>query len=289
MYLRILKRFDNFVKLNPPFTKIWRPENRYFIEKPKHILREEHLIVSGKYLMTGTELKANSIWNIQDVPRRVFDEHIKSDSESDEKLYDIRIRGRFLVIFEYDNELPDLPRRIHHAIVIDTETNKKLKTIQPCSEYESLPDEDWSSEDESSDNYRETCFWQSYRELTVIGDSQNYGREVWIAQLVEKRTKKLRLKIFDLGGTSVEPVLIIDIEPDKEIICCGPHLILRPKNGVNLQADSKDEIGIHFIRIEFDTLNWFWKKCFAKYPDQAIEDLKHRFTRTSFRKFYNNR
>ena len=212
--------------MNPPFTKIWRPGNRYFIEKPKHILREEHLIVSGKYLMTGTELKANSIWNIQDVPRRVFDEHIKSDSESDEKLYDIRIRGRFLVIFEYDNELPDLPRRIHHAIVIDTETNKKLKTIQPCSEYESLPDEDWSSEDETSDNYRETCFWQSYRELTVIGDSQNYGREVWIAQLVEKRTKKLRLKIFDLGGTSVEPVLIIDIEPDKEIICCEQQSIL---------------------------------------------------------------
>ena len=192
--------------------------------------------------MTGTELKANSIWNIQDVPRRVFDEHIKNDSPFDEKLYDIRIRGRFLVIFEYDNELPDSPRRIHHATVIDTETNKKLKTIQPCSEYESLPDEDWSSEDTC---YRETCFWQSYRELTVIGDSQKYGREVWIAQLVEKRTKKLRLKIFDLGGKSVEPVLIIDIEPDKEIICCGPHLILRPKNDINLQADSKDEIGIH--------------------------------------------
>ena len=272
--------------MNPPFTKIWRPENRYFIEQPKHILREEHLIVSGKYLMTGTELKVNSIWNIQDVPRRVFDEHIKNDSESDDKLYDIRIRGRFLVIFEYDNELPDSPRRIHHVIVIDTETNEKVKTIQPCSEYESLPDENWSPKANKFENYRETCFWSTYRELTVIGDSQKYGREVWIAQLVEKRTNKLRLKIFDLGGISTEPVLVIDIDPDKEIICCGPHLILRPKNNYDkFQADNKDGIGIHFIRIEFDTLRWYWKKCFAKYPDQAIEDLKHRFTRTSFRKF----
>ena len=42
--------------------------------------------------------------------------------------------------------------------------------------------------------YEEECYWQSYRELTVVGDSQNYGEEVWLAQVTHKRSKRKRVK-----------------------------------------------------------------------------------------------
>ena len=80
----------------------------------------------------------------------------------------------------YQNRRPD-PSRLPDRAIIKVE---KLKS---------------SRKDESenrAEEKEEECYWQSYRELTVVGDSQHYGEEVWLAQVVHKRSKRKRVKVL---------------------------------------------------------------------------------------------
>ena len=51
---------------------------------------------------------------------------------------------------------------------------------------------------------------------------------------------------------------MIPIDKGVEFTVCGPHLLLR-KDDEKIVAKSVDEVGIEFIRIEFDTLKWYYK------------------------------
>ena len=51
--------------------------------------------------------------------------------------------------------------------------------------------------------------------------SQKFGQEVWLAQCRLKRSNKLIVKVFQLSGDLVDPVLIIDIEKGKDVTVCG--------------------------------------------------------------------
>ena len=164
-----------------------------------------------------------------------------------------------------------------------------MSIIDPCDRFDSLPDEEGDFETD----YKNECYWQSYRELTVVGDSQIYGREVWLAQTTEKRSGIRTVKVFDLAD-SEQPKLVIPIDKGVEFTVCGPHLLLR-KDDEKIVAKSIDEVGIEFIRIEFDTLRWYYKvslqflkchqstfqKCFLPYPAEAVEDCKILHNRNS--------
>ena len=69
------------------------------------------------------------------------------------------------------------------------------------------------------------------------------------------------------------PKLIIPIDNEIDVSVCGPHLLLRNVDDESQMKRPYNEIGINFIRIEFDTLNWFYKSCFVPYPAEAIDDL----------------
>ena len=79
-------------------------------------------------------------------------------------------------------------------------------------------------------------------------------------------------KVYSLAEPET-PKLVIPIDKDIEVSVCGPHLLLRNIADENQMKRPVDQIGINFIRIEFDTLNWFYKTCFVPYPAQAIDDL----------------
>ena len=72
----------------------------------------------------------------------------------------------------------------------------KLKTVEVEKSKSPRQDESISSIDEKEEpvEYEEECYWQSYRELTVVGDSQQYGQEVWLAQVTHRRSKRKRIK-----------------------------------------------------------------------------------------------
>ena len=69
------------------------------------------------------------------------------------------------------------------------------------------------------------------------------------------------------------PKLTIPIDNNIDVSVCGPHLLLRNVDDESQMKRPYKEIGINFIRIEFDTLNWFYKTCFVPYPAEAIDDL----------------
>ena len=260
-------------KEEPPNLKIWKPKRSeygkdgYVVEKPSSTLHLEHLLASRQYLMTGGELKVDTIWNFENTSKihLSFDDLIKKHSRPGIK-QDFRIRGRFLVIFLYDETEDKMPRQIHEALIFDIKSQVLVKKIDPCDSIE------------RGDSYNDKCYWSSFRELTVVGDSMIYGQEVWIAHCVSKQREVL--KVFPLDGESTKPVIRLKIPKSQAVTVCGPHILLRrrfrPDEDLEPFKDcieGEANFGIRFVRLEYNGETWFWKECFVTYPRQAIEDL----------------
>ena len=258
-------------KAKAPNLKVWCPSDQFNLIEPAARINAQHLVISNQYVLTGDELKVEKIFHTDDLinkPQPVQSDRITTIITQLQSLlptkteFDYRLRGDYFVVFAY-TQSPGKPRQIVRAAVYNMKSDK-TSIIDPCDKFSQLPGSDGSDQDEEVD-YEEECHWQSYRELTVVGDSQQYGEEVWLAQVTNKRSKRKRVKVYSLAEPN-QPKLIIEIKRDIELSVCGPHLLLRSTNddqdGTHMNVP-RNEIGINFIRIEFNTLTWFYRSCFV--------------------------
>ena len=112
-------------------------------------------------------------------------------------------------------------------------------------------------------------FKHGARELTVAGDSQEYGRVIWIAQQETNRSRIIHFIDIESGkivqnDQSEDIILIID--KDITFTVCGPHIIE--------QWPVEKYSGIHFWRIEFNGEYWSLKKLYIKFPQELLDDVQ---------------
>ena len=162
----------------------------------------EHLLLAGEHILGGGDLTVDSLCQIKDPCQPQFIEFPKYEDfiSPEEKGFDVdwRLRAEFMCGFFYTNnrthpfegvdELLGISkkRKIKFMLVFNSKTFAFLRRITPPG-------------GEAS--------WRSFRELTVAGDSQEYGRTIWIAQR-EGEDGDLEINFIDVktGETVLDPL-----------------------------------------------------------------------------------
>ena len=204
-------------KTKAPNLKVWKLKEDFNLVEPAARINAQHLVISNQYVLTGDNLKVEKIYHTDDLINQANPEQSDQITSIITQLqsilpqnheFDFRLRGDFFVVFAYI-QTPGKPRQIVRAAVHNMK-NAKTSVIDPCDRFRHLPGLDGEDDDDEVD-YEEECHWQSYRELTVVGDSQNHGEEVWLAQVINKRSKRKRVKVYSLAEPN-QPKLIIPVE-----------------------------------------------------------------------------
>ena len=147
----------NRAEQDPPNLKIWaHGSTEIHRETPDSILKVEHLLLNGSHILTGPKLRVSCIWSIKDPSRpENIDLDLFSSKNSGKTTYeqDFRIRAEFLVTFIFQ----------------DGEGKRKIVRLEVYKR-------------DKCGNYKFHCIisrnaiWKSFREITVAGDTQYYGR-----------------------------------------------------------------------------------------------------------------
>ena len=150
----------NRAEVDPPNLKIWASDStELFRENPDAILKAEHLLLNGSHILTGSKLKVNNVWSIRQPsrPEKINIEKFFEDGDKNE--VDFRLRAEFLTTFIYNN--------------IDG-----VRKISRVDVYKKCPNGSFSGYKFHSVIFPPDgeAIWKSFREITVAGDTQSYGR-----------------------------------------------------------------------------------------------------------------
>jgi len=256
-------------KKDPPNLKVWDYKSgNAVLEQPSCVLKMEHLLLAGEHILGGGDLTVDSLCQIKDPCQPCLIQFPKyedfiSPEETDFEV-DWRLRAEFMCGFFYTNEpifafegadeiRVSKKRKIKFMLVFDAKTFKFLRRITPPG-------------GEAS--------WRSFRELTVAGDSQEFGRTIWMAQRAGEGGD-LEINFIDVqtGETVLKPLQFNTISGshhwnirDSEFTVCGPHILIEPPTDFGREA-------LYFKRVEWNGEEWSLKRCSLLYPDEALADL----------------
>lgn len=101
----------------------------------------------------------------------------------------------------------------------------------------------------------------------MAGDTQNFGRAIWIAQ--QETSDTYHLHFIDIESGKIVKDLTLDRFDGRkrplEYTVCGPHVIQ--------QSTVEKFGGMHLWRIDWNGTAWSLRKHFVAYPAEILEDV----------------